>query len=288
LQSLLWLAGCDELVSAIDDPAYVLRDDVEIVLNGASILSVIGRHAEQGEIPEVFLLRLSGLSWPVITTVPPSCHQIPSHVSDTMASHQLADLFPYFCQSSLPSSIRSVRLKRDKNLGRMEMKIRSVTGFGSDQSRLWFRALSLDALISTMVFFIPQLTSQNRENEFGPGFYTTDALHFALAYLRGGGAIMVFKEPDVRNLQVWYPMEGHWNEMMAFWHRIPLSIASNPAPAQRQSAALIQGPISEGTSMAIRQRRVPSRSEVEQLVAVSYQGCEALSKSLDSIIFIET
>ena len=48
-------------------------------------------------------------------------------------------------------------------------------------------------------------SSNNADNEFGPGFYTADSLDYALEYVRLGGAIMVFQDPDLHSNAVWEP-----------------------------------------------------------------------------------
>ena len=67
----------------------------------------------------------------------------------------------------------------------------------------WFRALSISALKSTLAFFIPHTSGSNSDNEFGPGFYTTESLLYSLRYLRGGlGATMVFKDQYFHELLI--------------------------------------------------------------------------------------
>lgn len=51
LRSLAWLAGLDELVDAIDHPAYTIRDEIEVVPQGAGISFPVNRHWEEGNIP---------------------------------------------------------------------------------------------------------------------------------------------------------------------------------------------------------------------------------------------
>ena len=59
-------------------------------------------------------------------------------------------------------------------------------------------------------------------------------------------------------------------------------------PEKYKDADIIRGPISTKRSEAIDQKRFPERGEHNQLVAVSYEGCKALSRSLHTIIYMES
>ena len=103
--------------------------------------------------------------------------------------------------------------------------------------------MSLYALELTLAFFVPAITASNRDNEFGPGMYTTDSLEYCLECLRGGGAIMVFKSPDLREQIVWEPSLADWTSLVSKWTGILLATANQPTP-QYMSADIIKGPIS--------------------------------------------
>lgn len=158
---------------------------------------------------------------------------------------------------------------------------------------LHFASLARKSLVSGTKFkriginiacFFPERSSQNAENEFGPGFYTANTLHFALGYIRTGGAIMVSKDPDMHSTNLWEPDLESWNAGVARWKHLPLEIAQQQIPVEYASADFIKGAIS---SSAQTGRRVPTQSEDIQLVACSYKGCKALSESLELIIFVE-
>lgn len=184
--------------------------------------------------------------------------------------------------------ILSMKTTSDKNLDRFERRIRRQSEGCLDSSKLWFRALTLAGLRSTLRFFIPEATGSNRDNEFGPGFYTTDTMKASLEYLRGGaGAIMVFKDPDLFRTKVWQPSLDDWTAWVARWLGLPLSIATHEVPMESQSADFIKGPIRAKRTGESR-GSLPQQSEENQLVGVSYQGCQVLSDSLYLIIFVDS
>lgn len=140
--------------------------------------------------------------------------------------------------------------------------------------------------MSTLAFFIPDTNTRNRDNEFGPGFYTTDSFKYALEYLRGGGAVMVFKGPDLHSSRLCQPTPQEWNAWVARWLRKELTATDPRVPLQYFTADFIQGPITERGTNAVP-RTVPRPGVHQQLVAVSYKGCEVLSKCLEMILFVE-
>ena len=92
---------------------------------------------------------------------------------------------------------------------------------------------TVSALKSTLAFFGPN-TSGNSENDFGPGFYTTQSLSHSLAYLRNGvGAIVVFKDPALARSSVWQPNLQEWKAWVSRWLVQPFKIAhQEEAPPQ--------------------------------------------------------
>ncbi|KAJ5836435.1 hypothetical protein N7447_002461 [Penicillium robsamsonii] len=192
LRSLAWLARLGELVEAIDDPAYLIKDAIEIVPFRATLLWPVERHMEEGTLPR---------------------------------------------------------------------------------------------LESSLAFFIPQTNSHNIDNEFGPGIYTADHLSHALPFVRGGGAIMVFKDPDKHRTRVWEPDSESWGSLVANWKHLPLEIAQQ-VPEEYYTADFTKELIFNEESNVRSARGVLTPSEEYQLVACSYGGCKALSDSHQMIIFI--
>lgn len=96
LRSLAWSAGLDELVGAIDDPAYLIEDDIEVNPFGTSLLWPLERHMEEGTLPRRIRAKGSGNNPPVIpssliTTVPAT---IPAAVKETLNTRNPSDLYP--------------------------------------------------------------------------------------------------------------------------------------------------------------------------------------------------
>lgn len=288
LRSLAWLAGLDELVEAIDHPAYIIQDDIEVVPLGTGIMWPLNRHMDEGTLPPRIWDKVSETqsSRTFLSRVAPLQHQPPAQVNETPAAHNLQELYGASRIQPSAGTVKCMKVPFDKHLPRLEAKIRRLAGRPLEPNKLWFRGLGLAALESTLAFFIPERNNRNSDNEFGPGFYTADSLAYALEYVRGGGAIMVFRDPDLYRTQLWQPSLQDWNFWVARWLRLPLAIADQLIPRRYRTADFIKGAISADQA-AVRGRQLPTQSESEQLVAVSYKGCQVLSVSLDMIIFVE-
>ncbi|CAI7603904.1 unnamed protein product [Penicillium viridicatum] len=286
LRSLAWLAGLDELVEAIDHPAYVIEDEIEVIPFGTGLLWPLDRRVEEGTVPPAIWAKASGNNPPasyIATTVPTD---VPTSIKGTLETHDLRGLYPA-SRTKESHKVKCVKVRFDKNLERLETSIRKLVGAPLEAENLWFRGLSLRELESILAFWIPERSSNNADNEFGPGFYTADSLDYALEYVRLGGAIMVFQDPDLHSNTVWEPSLEAWNAWVARWMHLPLDIAQEPIPAEYSTADFIKGAISRRKKMAQGGRGVPPQSENNQLVACSYKACKALSDSLELIIFID-
>ncbi|OQD78441.1 hypothetical protein PENDEC_c001G01312 [Penicillium decumbens] len=286
LRSLAWLAGLDELVEAIDHPAYAIRDEIEVVPFGAEITFPINRHWDEGNIPPRIWDKVTGDSWSRTTwtsgaTVRP---QIPPGVNETPTAHNLRSLYACARVQTPTGTVQFMKVKYNRSLPQLERTIRRQAGQSLASRNLWFRGTSIQALAYILYFFIPEIRRTNFDNEFGPGFYTTDSFKYALRYLSGGGVILVFKDPDVHSTRLWQPSPQDWNAWVARWLHLPLAITEGPAPSQSLTAEFIQGAISGERP---RGGGLPLPGRHQQLVAVSYKGCEVLSRSLEMIIFVE-
>lgn len=246
-------------------------------------------HIEQGKIPSRIADKVFGY-WEVGT--PPRDtllvrDETPRGVTETPILFNLKDIVGTSRVEKPSGKILCMKVKSQERIGPLATKIKRLVEGGFESGEFWFRGLSVAALKSTLAFFIPQASGSNRDNEFGPGFYTANSLEHSLLYLRGGvGAIMVFKRPDLSRSTVWQPSLADWTAWVAKWTSLPLAIASHPAPPQYDTADLILGPISadkRGTGGS----NVPTQSEDTQLVAISYKGCQVLSDSLFMIIFVD-
>ncbi|KAJ5661390.1 uncharacterized protein N7477_009006 [Penicillium maclennaniae] len=259
LRSLAWLAGLDELIEAIDSPAYIIEDCIEIVpldpITNCGQTLILWDESPKGvtEMPTLFTLR------------------------DITGTSRL----------QRPSGkILCMKIRSQKGVDSLAAKIKRQVEDLFESGEFWFRGLSVPALKSTLAFFVPETNGSNRDNEFGPGFYTTNSLEHSLLYLRGGvGAIMVFKQPNLFHSTVWQPSLSDWTAWIARWTSRPLAIASDPVPKQYDTADFIRGPIS--ADRGSRAGNAPTQSEGTQLVAVSFKGCQGLSDSLFMIIFVD-
>lgn len=89
LRSLAWLAGLDELIKAIDHPAYVIQDDIEVISFGTSLLWPLDRWVEEGTVPPTIWAKDSWNNPPaksssLATTVP---NAVPAAVKGTVETH---------------------------------------------------------------------------------------------------------------------------------------------------------------------------------------------------------
>jgi len=302
LRSLAWLTGLDGLIDAIDSPAYTITDRIEIVPRGASLLWPFEWHVEQGTITEdiadrILALQLSphASSPTQLTPYAKTNATIPAGISETPSALQLSSFTAF---SRLGGSSREVlgmeaRWAKGRDPARLTaVKIRKQAGDQLASQQLWFRGLSLSTLELTLAFFVPVITASNRENEFGPGMYTTDSLEYCLEYLRGGGAIMVFKSPDLREQTVWQPNLADWISLVSKWTKIPLAAASQET-LPYMSSDFIMGPIrapqaGQARRGSANRNLAPRQSDDNQLVATSYRGLQALANSLFMIIFVAT
>lgn len=220
--------------------------------------------------------------------MPARVSNIPAPVSHRLATYSIRDLYPLSRPQCFPGTIQCVKFKRDRNQNRLLSKIRESVGNRIDADNLWFRGTSFSTLVTSLAFFIPVLHSQNLDNEFGPGIYTTNSLRYALEYAGNNGVVMVFQAPDLRNINLWEPSPDEWSQVVANWLHLRLAITENPLPDRYREADLMRGPISRSRTDTARHNRLPDRSAVDQIVVVSYAGCAALSKSLSMIIYLES
>jgi hypothetical protein len=220
LWSLAWLAGLDDLVDAIDSPAYTITNCIEIWPIGVGIMYPFERHIEEGTIIEHIADRILATYLSPRTAFPTprtqyakASAQIPTGLSETPAAFQLSSVAAFSRLGGSSSEVLGMKATFEKGRDRTGLtvaKIRKQAGGQLESHHLWFRGLSLSALESTLAFFVLAITASNRDNEFGPGTYATDSLEYCLDYVRGGGAIMVFKSPDLRGQTVWQPNLADW------------------------------------------------------------------------------
>ncbi|OJJ45692.1 hypothetical protein ASPZODRAFT_17140 [Penicilliopsis zonata CBS 506.65] len=291
LKSLFWLAGYDELVRAVDDPAYTIEDEVRVVLNGVDIGWLLEDYLEEGKIPRQLYMQYldyaSPPSWllPVIIS---RLNLIPQAVTTDLRSHNIRTLYPLSRPQYLPNIVKSVKVKWERRPEKFLRKIEEIAPDLLEGHNVWLRGLSRTALMCTLAFLIPSVSDKAFQTEFGPGFYTTNDMKYAFDYCSRNGAMMVFQNPDLRNLNVWEPTENEWNQLVATWIQLPLSGVIEDMPARYSDADIIRSPISSAKDTAREMNAFPKRGKEEQLVAVSYDGCRALSRSLSTIIYFDS
>ena len=285
LSSLLWLGGYDELVSAIDDPSYVLEDEISILPEGTNCGWLVARLFDDCNIPRHLF---DGVSRSETVMPAGRATNAPAPVGASLTPHSIRDLYPLSRPQCFPETVHCAKLESDRNRGRLLSKIRQTVGNRIvDGDNIWFRGTSFSALISSLAFFIPVIHGHNLENEFGPGIYTTNNFEYALDYAGRNGVVMVFQAPDFRNVKTWVPSSDDWNQLVANWLQLRLAITQGQLPDDNRKADLIRGPIPQRQIQAARYNRLPVQSTVDQMVAVSYAGCAALANSLSMIIYIE-
>ena len=208
---------------------------------------------------------------------------IPPQVGQQYAQHRLCDLFPASRPQSLPQEVAVVRVKNDKNKTRLAGKIGEyLTQIGGRE--LLFRASTRVALAALMAFFTPVIHSHSLDNELGPGLYTSNSLEWVLKFGSSDCALLVFKDPDFRDLDVWDPSLLDWQHVVASWTRKSLSSLPASVPVGWRNADVVRAAISKPNSPP---NCLPVPSEVSQTVAVSSSGCAALAASLALIIWLE-
>jgi hypothetical protein len=210
-------------------------------------------------------------------------------VTANPTSFEIAALYgPWNRPQFLPTSVRAVRIKNDKNVNRFSKECSFIFADGLLSGKnIFFQGLSLSSLELMMTcFFLPRLHSNSAKNEFGPGIYVTDNFEYAKSYAGSNGAILVFKNPNFDGLRIWEPKGDEWKQLCAHWIRTPLK--DTTMPEQHRMAEVIAGPVSKVQNIKIGQPAFPVPDpDLDQMALVSYRSCERLSASLVAIIYIE-
>ncbi|KAK2812788.1 hypothetical protein FQN50_001117 [Emmonsiellopsis sp. PD_5] len=288
IRTIFWLAKCDDVVKIIDAPGYELKDEVvTIPINANPAGFLFDRYFDEGKMPAYLYRQYMGYVDEVITVGYAFDSTIPEGLTNNPEARRIQDLYT----SSRPrffggETVRCVKLGNEKVMANFEKKGRNAfqDGLLDRNNELWFRGMSLQSLQQALNFFLPNITANATDNEFGPGMYFTNDFSMAKEYAGPSGAIMVFHNADFRNLQVWRPNLEEWRHLIATCLQIPLDNLS--LPAEYRDADVIVGPISKGRNKAKSSRQFLTQGEETQMACVSYQSCEALGKSLAAIIFI--
>lgn len=276
------------MVKVIDDPSYVLQDEIVSCPEGCSAGAfLLERYAHEGKVPPPIVDKFNGFTpseddfevWTPLDFTP-------RQVTRNVTALQPEALYPNCRPDVLPNTIQCVNAKQKKKLDVFENDCRKLFDNGLlNHSNLLFRGGSKARVALSMTFFIPVISTSHVENEFGPGIYTTDNFQYAKEYAGSNGAIMVFRDTDYRDLEVWRPNPQEWNSLTATWMQLPVNnISMSP---KFKSAEVIIGPISSGGGEARKKKTFLKQSERSQSVFQSYRACERLRDSLVAIIYIE-
>lgn len=281
-----------DIVEAIDDPACAIEDEVVCIPQGAGAVGFLLDHRYwlKDKIPRSILKRLDGQYFrlPATLTVAP-VFQVPSglEVGQAATQRRIADMYPLSQCRQFPEAVPCLRVKHykannEKTVTAMINGLRGVVD--TDADNVWFLGLDLTALGYSLTFFLPVIKSSNFDNEFGPGIYASSNITYAAKYATPNGAIMVFKNPDLRELTVWKPEPSEWNTLTATWLNIPLSNLS--MPEQHSKADVLIGSITKDKSDARERKAFPQPGGITQMACVSYEGCKRLAASLAAIVYI--
>ncbi|KAJ6190537.1 hypothetical protein N7519_000558 [Penicillium mononematosum] len=88
-----------------------------------------------------------------------------------------------------------------------------------EKDDLWFRGINPKSLMLSMSFFVPAISTSNSDT-FGPGIYAANDFDEGAKYTHPQGALMIFKNPDFRDLSVCEPGKDEWNNLTATWLNI--------------------------------------------------------------------
>lgn len=286
LSSLFWLGGRPELCMLIEDRAYVLTDEICGIPHGASYEWLFEMLFDEGKIPGRIFHEMYEGPQEAMTTL--SGHEdIPKVVTDSMKEHSPGDVFPFSRSQTLPATVSMAKVTlpfkfKDKNMDKIasDLEARFTRSLGAG---LLFRGMSRTMVHSLMAFFTPILVKGNVDNEFGPGFYTTPSLQYALGYARNEGVILVFKDPDFQRLECLQLTGRDWEPTTAFWIGRTMSNARDRIPEHWRKSDVLQGAVSAfiGTGTA----RAPG--EYTQVVGTSPAALLAFLASLKMIIWLQ-
>lgn len=290
ISGIFWLLGIEFFNELVDDPGYVLTDEVRYLPHGSPRLWIIQILYDEGKIPDRFMdfVQDSPGMRQMDPTGDQQMHQdlarnssIPQQITTTVQQHRITDLFPFGRNGSMQAQISGVKMKWVKNPDKLSTAIEQklLTTLGEN---LLFRGISRPALLSLMAVFWPVISSAHTDNEFGPGFYTTPNISMAAMYAGPNGAMLVFENPmDGREKLI---LAGEdWQTVVRFWTGNVVGNYESRVPANWQGVDFLEGAISKP-----REGRNAPRVEGDcvQIVGVSTKAFESLQSSLRMIIWM--
>lgn len=289
MRTILWLYGYDSVVDMIDSPVYTIEDEmVEIPLGIDPGDFLISKYVETGKLDGSSQPKALGFVDQITRRL--TYTVLPSLLPSTPSPRGLTAIYPWARQQCLPSQVDVVSIKHNKDRSRFYDSAHKLFPDGLlSKSGVLFRGLPLHALGLLMTLFVPVISQANRSNEFGPGMYTTSDFEYAKAYAGSNGAIMVFRDVDTRDLNVWRPANGQdndeWKQLVA--HYSLQNQADDKVPENHKMADVISGPVSstiKGAKKVTKGALVPD--EIQQTAFVGYKAFNRLAASLVAIIYI--
>ncbi|KAE8356058.1 hypothetical protein BDV28DRAFT_145558 [Aspergillus coremiiformis] len=278
-RTIFHLCGRPDVVQMIDDPAYVIEDEIVVIPIGCFPSSfLLSRYQDEGIFP-----------WDHIPGLPVGAvrkSSIPASVTTSVTTQELKSLYPLSRSGTSDERIKVLRLTNIKNRETFASQVIAQFSDGLlARKDLLFRGLSLNALERSLSFFVPVIRSTNADNEFGPGIYATEDLKTAKDYAGVTGAIMVFTKPDTQDMNYWQPTDDEWKHLTAKW--LGLSLSDIRVPEAYHTADIIEGPMSTDQAKAQKKSRFARPDTINQTAFVSYHGCQLLRRELKAIIFLE-
>ena len=201
-RSIYHLDGFDELAALIDDPACNYNDVyVLLPLGGYSPGHfLLARDMDYNVIPESIIQRHLDFPMRLWSTMVSWYTRVgnaltaPDGVTESLAVHHLAELYPAMRPQSFPDTGHTVRIASSRDLSRIDKRVDEIfRTYFRPQPNIVFRGLSFSALERSMAVLTPGISPSSSDGiEFGPGIYIKPDFDIACDYACRNGAIMVF------------------------------------------------------------------------------------------------
>ncbi|KAL2223259.1 hypothetical protein M432DRAFT_44283 [Thermoascus aurantiacus ATCC 26904] len=203
-RSIFYLTRYDDLVRVIDDLAYCLQDEIVVVPEGCHPGAfLVERYVQERKIPCDVADRYIGAGAISNTEVQVwATRTIPQQITRDVRSYRIGDLYPNARVHCWPESVKCVRVKNQKKEEKFVAEVNKVFDGTLHNKNLLFRGLTLEALAMSLTFFVPVTRSTSNDNDLGPGIYVAENFAYAKNYAGSNGAVMIFKDPDYRGLNV--------------------------------------------------------------------------------------
>lgn len=163
-----------------------------------------------------------------------------------------------------------------------------VLGSALPEGDALYRGISRRALAGYLEFFVPVVTV-GTTMELGNGVYTTPDLKTACTYAGATGVILVFRKPELGDLNVVELGREEWEkELLGRW-----GSGEDEVDQRIVNADVLIGPISYNLGEVTRGRAPPKpaldcdNSPVSQWLFGSGRATELLARSLSAVVFLE-